>query len=151
MQQRGFQRVRLNGEVRRLDDRDLIDSKAKEIEVQIVVDRIVLRPDQRSRLADSLDLAFSEGDDRALVLVEDRETGAWREHALSNRLSCVICGTVYEPLTPRHFSWNHAEGACSGVVVSVKHFNFSRSFLSRIRRNLLRMGLSNHGALVPSR
>ena len=113
LQQRGFQRVRLNGEVRRLDDRDLIDSKAKEIEVQIVVDRIVLRPDQRSRLADSLDLAFSEGDDRALVLVEDRETGAWREHALSNRLSCVICGTVYEPLTPRHFSWNHAEGACS--------------------------------------
>ena len=112
LQQRGFQRVRLNGEVRRLDERDLIDSKAKEISVEIVVDRIVLRADQRSRLADSLELAFSEGDDRAIILIEERESGEWRELPLSNRLSCVICGTVYEPVTPRHFSWNHAEGAC---------------------------------------
>jgi len=112
LQQRGFQRVRLNGEVRRLDERDLIDSKAKSIRVEIVVDRIVLRADQRSRLADSLELAFSEGDDRAIILIEDRASGGWRELPLSNRLSCVICGTVYEPLTPRHFSWNHAEGAC---------------------------------------
>ncbi|PXA03981.1 excinuclease ABC subunit A [Coraliomargarita sinensis] len=112
LQQRGFQRVRLNGEVRRLDERDLIDSKAKEIAVEIVVDRIVLREDQRSRLADSLDLAFSEGDDRAVILIEDRESGEWRELSLSNRLSCVNCGKIYEPITPRHFSWNHAEGAC---------------------------------------
>lgn len=112
LQQRGFQRVRLDGEVRRLDERDLIDSKAKEISVEIVVDRIVLREDQRSRLADSLDLAFSEGDDRAIILIEDSGAGEWREIALSNRLACVTCGTVYEPVTPRHFSWNHAEGAC---------------------------------------
>jgi excinuclease ABC subunit A len=112
LQQRGFQRVRLNGEIRRLDERDLIDSKAKEIVVEIVVDRIVLRADQRSRLADSLDLAFSEGDDRALILIEERESETWRELPLSNRLSCVICGTVYDPVTPRHLSWNHAEGAC---------------------------------------
>ena len=113
LQQRGFQRVRLNGEVRRLDEHDLIDSKAKEIRAEIVVDRIVLRDDQRSRLADSLDLAFSEGDDRAIILIEDRKSGDWRELALSNRLSCVNCGTIYEPVSPRHFSWNHAEGACA--------------------------------------
>jgi excinuclease ABC subunit A len=112
LQQRGFQRVRLNGEVRRLDERDLIDSKAREIAVEIVVDRIVLREDQRSRLADSLELAFSEGDDRAILLIEDREKGEWRELSLSNRLSCVKCGKIYEPVSPRHFSWNHAEGAC---------------------------------------
>ena len=113
LQQRGFQRVRLNGEVRRLDEHDLIDSKAKEIRAEIVVDRIVLRDDQRSRLADSLDLAFSEGDDRAIILIEDRKSGDWRELALSNRLSCVNCGTIHEPVSPRHFSWNHAEGACA--------------------------------------
>ncbi|MEM1222323.1 MAG: excinuclease ABC subunit UvrA [Verrucomicrobiota bacterium] len=112
LQQRGFQRVRLNGEVRRLDERDLIDSKAASITVEIVVDRIVLKQEQRSRLADSLELAFSEGDDRALVLIEDRDSGQWRELALSNRLACAICGTIYDPVTPRHFSWNHAEGAC---------------------------------------
>ncbi|NQY33017.1 MAG: excinuclease ABC subunit A, partial [Coraliomargarita sp.] len=112
LQQRGFQRVRLNGEVRRLDERDLIDSKAGEITVELVIDRIVLREDQRSRLADSLELAFSEGDDRAIILIQDPGSKDWREIALSNRMACVICGTVYEPVTPRHFSWNHAEGAC---------------------------------------
>ncbi|MFQ3271228.1 MAG: excinuclease ABC subunit A [Lentimonas sp.] len=114
LQQRGFQRVRINGEVRRLDESDLIDSKAAEIVVEIVVDRIVLNADQRSRLADSLDLAFSEGGDRAIVLIEDNAAdGGWRELPLSNRLACVTCGDVYDPISPRHFSWNHAEGACS--------------------------------------
>ena len=112
LQQRGFQRVRLNGELCRLDAPNIIDSKAKEITVEIVVDRIVLRANQRSRLADSLELAFSEGADRALILIEDRESGEWRELALSNRLACVQCGDVYERVSPRHFSWNHVEGAC---------------------------------------
>jgi excinuclease ABC subunit A len=111
LQQRGFQRVRLNGIVRRLDEPNLIDSKAASIAVDIVVDRVVLKPDQRSRLADSIELAFSEGQDRALILIEDGE--AWRELPLSNRLACSICGEVYEPVSPRHFSWNHAEGACA--------------------------------------
>ena len=113
LQQRGFQRVRINGAVRRLDEPDLIDSKASEIVVEIVVDRIVLKADQRSRLADSLDLAFSEGGDRAVVLIEDEAAKAgWRELPLSNRLACVTCGDVYDSISPRHFSWNHAEGAC---------------------------------------
>ena len=110
LQQRGFQRVRLNGEIRRLDEPSLIDSKASMISAEIVVDRVVLKPEQRSRLADSLDLAFSEGEDSAIILIE--EANNWRELALSNRLACVNCGDVYEPITPRHFSWNHAEGAC---------------------------------------
>ena len=110
LQQRGFQRVRLNGKILRLDEPDLIDSKAPSIIAEIVVDRLVLEPDQRSRLADSLDLAFSEGEDRAVILIEDGDN--WRDLRISNRLACVICGEVYERVTPRHFSWNHAEGAC---------------------------------------
>ena len=114
LQQRGFQRVRLNGAVRRLDEPDLIDSKAAEIVAEIVVDRLVLAAEQRSRLADSLDLAFSEGGDRAIVLIEDKSApNGWRELPLSNRLACVACGDVYDAISPRHFSWNHAEGACT--------------------------------------
>lgn len=114
LQQRGFQRVRLNGAVRRLDEPDLIDSKTAEIVAEIVVDRLVLAAEQRSRLADSLDLAFSEGGDRAIVLIEDKSApNGWRELPLSNRLACVTCGDVYDAISPRHFSWNHAEGACS--------------------------------------
>jgi excinuclease ABC subunit A len=110
LQQRGFQRVRLNGEIRRLDEPKLIDSKASTITVEIVIDRVVLKPEQRSRLADSIELAFSEGKDRALVLLENGKS--WRELPLSNRLACMLCGEVYEQVSPRHFSWNHAEGAC---------------------------------------
>ena len=113
LQQRGYQRVRLNGEIRRLEERDLIDSKAAQIEVDIVIDRIVLRADQRSRLADSLELAFSEGDERALLLVQPPGAEAPHELPLGNRLACVECGEVYEAVGPRHFSWNHAEGACA--------------------------------------
>lgn len=113
LQQRGFQRVRLNGDLRRLDEHDLIDSKAKEITVEIVIDRIVLDAGQRSRLADSLELAFSEGANRAILLVEDKlATSGWRELLLSNRLACVKCGEVYDSMSPRFFSWDHPEGAC---------------------------------------
>ncbi len=113
LRQRGFQRVRLNGVIHRLDDRDIIDSKAKEIAVEIVVDRIVLGADQKSRLADSLELAFSEGNDRAVVLIEDTTTkDVWRELVLSNRLACVKCGDVYDAISSRNFSWDHTEGAC---------------------------------------
>lgn len=113
LQQRGFQRVRLNGVIRRLDDRDLIDSKASSIVAEIVVDRIVLSADQRSRLADSLELAFSEGGDRAVVLIEDDSVeNGWRDLLLSNRLACVCCGDVYDAISSRNFSWDHTEGAC---------------------------------------
>jgi len=113
LQQRGFQRVRLNGAIRRLDERDLIDSKAGEIAVDLVVDRVVIREDQRSRIADSLELAFSEGDNRAIALIEDAEAeGGWRDVPLNHRLACERCGEVYPERTPRHFSWNHPEGAC---------------------------------------
>lgn len=113
LQQRGFQRVRLNGVIHRLDDRDLIDSGATEIVAEIVVDRLVLNANQRSRLADSLELAFSEGGDRAIILIEDTAVkDNWRELTLSNRLACVRCGDVYDSTSPRNFSWDHTEGAC---------------------------------------
>ena len=69
--------------------------------------------DQRSRLADSLELAFREGKDRVVVLAQKTADAPWREVALSQSLACEICGDVFEKLTPRHFSFNHSDGACS--------------------------------------
>src|SRR5436305_1366647 len=70
LRQRGFQRVRLDGEVKNLDETNLIPigSATREITVDVIVDRLVATADQRSRLADSLELAFREGKDRATVL-----------------------------------------------------------------------------------
>ena len=90
----------------------LVPAGAKELAVDLVIDRLVAAPDQRSRLADSLELAFREGQDRAVVLAQKTPEAPWREIALSQSLSCAICGEVYDRLTPRHFSFNHQEGAC---------------------------------------
>ena len=114
LRQRGFQRVRLNGEIRNLDDQELVPAGAgtRELTVELVVDRLVASVDQRSRLADSLELAFREGRDRAIVLAQKSADAPWRELALSQSLACEVCGDVFEKLTPRHFSFQHREGAC---------------------------------------
>ncbi len=113
MRQRGFTRARVDGELRELHEPSLLDGRGREVTVDLVVDRLTIEPAQRSRLADSLELAFREGGDRALGLVQSAAGGPWREVRLSQKLACAICGTVYDALTPRHFSYNHPEGACA--------------------------------------
>ena len=112
LRQRGFQRVRLDGVVRGLDEPHLVPTGAREISVELVIDRLVALPDQRSRLADSLELAFREGRDRAVVLAQKAPEDPWRELLLSQRLACEVCGDVFDRMTPRHFSFNHSDGAC---------------------------------------
>ena len=114
LRQRGFQRIRLDGRVRELDEPNLVPTGTAEIAVDVVVDRLVAGPEHRSRIADSLELAFREGGDRAFVLSQKSAADPWREMALSQHLACDICGDVFEKLTPRHFSFNHPEGACPG-------------------------------------
>ncbi len=115
LRQRGFQRVRIRGEVRQLDERELLPTglPPEELPVDIVVDRLVASVDQRSRLADSLELAFREGGDRAVILAQADRDAPWREIQLSQSLACEVCGDVFEKLTPRHFSFNHSQGACT--------------------------------------
>lgn len=113
LRQRGWERLRVNGVIKRLDDGDLLPKGRETISIDLVVDRLVLRADQRSRLADSLELAFREGGKRAVLLVEDDQAAdGWREQALTQDLSCGTCGRIFEPLTPKSFSWNHLDGAC---------------------------------------
>ena len=112
LRQRGFQRVRLGGVIHNLDEASSLPAGAGEVEVELVIDRLIAAPDQRSRLADSLELTFREGRDRAVVLAQKTAEAPWRELGLSQSLACEICGDVFEKLTPRHFSFNHKEGAC---------------------------------------
>ena len=70
-----------------------------------------MTPPSRSRLADSLELALKEGDERAFALIEKKE-GSYDETFFSQSYSCEKCGSTYPNLTPRHFSWNHPDGAC---------------------------------------
>jgi excinuclease ABC subunit A len=112
LERRGYQRVRIDQEIKRLDDYDLIPEKSggQEFTVELVIDRFVISESNRSRLADSLELAFKEGEERAIALLD--HDGVKNEINLSQSLSCEKCGVVYPKLTPRHFSWNHPSGAC---------------------------------------
>lgn len=112
LRQRGYQRVRLDGEIFDLEDRRLLDGKQGSVSLDLVVDRVVIRKDQRSRIADSLELTFREGGNRAILLVQETSESPWRELTLSQSLASAKSGHVYEPLTPRHFSANHPQGAC---------------------------------------
>ncbi|MGB0369784.1 MAG: excinuclease ABC subunit UvrA [Opitutales bacterium] len=124
LRQRGFSRIRIYDEIKELEYNDLVRPGKDPVKVDLVVDRVVLRPDQRSRIADSLELAFREGGDRAIILSQENRDAEWKEFSLSQHLSCEICGTVYPALTPKHFSWNHVDGACEtcGGLGSVRDF-----------------------------
>ncbi|HEY1849035.1 MAG TPA: excinuclease ABC subunit UvrA [Opitutaceae bacterium] len=112
LRQRGFQRVRIGGAVRELDEAAIVPSGASEVAVEVVIDRLVASAEHRSRIADSLELAFREGGDRAIILHQAAGAAEWRELGLSQHLACDTCGDAFDALTPRHFSFNHAEGAC---------------------------------------
>ena len=112
LKQRGFTRVRINGEIKAIDDLDLFPKGVSRIALDLVIDRVVVRDDQQSRIADSLELAFREGEDRVILLFQTSKEAPWKEIPLSQNLACSICGEVYEPLTPRLFSHNHMEGVC---------------------------------------
>ena len=76
------------------------------------MDRLSINEKARSRIADSLELAFKEGEERAIALIEDPTDGSLHEIFLSQSFACEKCGKTYPALTPRHFSWNHPDGAC---------------------------------------
>jgi len=129
LKQKGFQRIRIQGEIRDIDEPRLIPSGNEPIAVDIVIDRIVIRDDQRSRIADSMELAMQEGKNRCIALVQDREHQNWREIQLSQHLACQAHGHVYHKLSPKDFSWNHPEGACPTCGGTGQTLQFHDDFL----------------------
>lgn len=113
LKQKGFARIRVDGVIKELDDPDLFRRGAMEVALDIVVDRLVLREEQRGRLADSLELAYREGGDRAIVLYEAGDA-LWEEVRVSQYHACELCGEVYPRVSSRHFTWDHPDGACTG-------------------------------------
>ncbi len=105
----GFVRVRVDGVLKALDE-DIPLDKNKKHDIEIVIDRLVLKPDIKKRLADSLETALKHGDGVVKILVG---TGAKEEeHLFSEHYACVYCGISVEEPAPRNFSFNNPHGAC---------------------------------------
>ena len=103
----GFMRVRIDGEMYPLDETPPLDKKKKHT-IEIVVDRLVVRPDIRQRLTDSLETAMKQSG--GLVTVQQPDDGT--ETGYSQNYACPECGVNIEELTPRMFSFNNPYGAC---------------------------------------
>ena len=103
----GFTRVKVDGELRRLEEHISLDKKYKH-DISVVVDRLIMRPDLRKRLADSIETAVARAD--GIVDVEDVESGEVTTY--SDRFMCLHCGASMPELEPRMFSFNSPHGAC---------------------------------------
>ncbi|QNR21980.1 excinuclease ABC subunit UvrA [Exiguobacterium sp. Helios] len=107
LKKEGFVRVRVDGETIDLTD-DIELEKNKKHSIEVVVDRVVVRPDVEARLADSLETALRLADGRVIVDTMDGNELLFSEHH-----ACPICGFSIGELEPRMFSFNSPFGACT--------------------------------------
>jgi excinuclease ABC subunit A len=111
VRRQGFVRIRVDGEVFELDEAPDLDKKKKH-DIEVVVDRLAVRPSDRKRLADSVETALKLGRGTLQVLAGSEKTA----QVFSEKLSCQHCNLSFEELSPRSFSFNNPHGACPACM-----------------------------------
>jgi excinuclease ABC subunit A len=102
----GFVRVKIDGQIRDLSEEIRLDRNKKH-DIDVVIDRMIIKKGVQSRLTDSLELAATLADGIIKVAIGDSE-----EVIFSQRFACIDCGASYPEITPRMFSFNSPYGAC---------------------------------------
>ncbi len=115
---RGFTKVRVDGELRSLDD-DIVLDRRRNHSIDVVVDRLIVKAGVERRLTDSIDMALGLADDVVIINTLERE-----DRLFSRRLVCTHCGLSVPELSPRSFSFNSPHGACSGCQGLGSVFDF---------------------------
>ena len=132
----GFVRVQVDGSIYSLDEEILLDKNIKH-DIRVVIDRIILKENIKSRLTDSIETAIKLAE--GLVIVDkDGE-----EHLYSTNYACPYCGWTLEEITPRLFSFNAPYGACpkcSGLGV---YSDVSESLILKDAHLSIRQGAFN--------
>ena len=116
-QKEGFVRARIDGKIYELSDDIELDRKKKH-EIELVVDRLVIKEDIRSRLTESVETALKHADNLVLIDVVGQKTILY-----STNYACPHCGFSFPELSPRMFSFNNPFGACpecSGIGYLMK-------------------------------
>ncbi len=104
---RGFTKVRVDGQLRSLDEDIKLDRRRNHT-IDVVVDRLVLKPGIERRLAESVEIALQLAED--IVVINTYDGG---DRLFSRRLACTYCGVSMPEMTPRAFSFNSPHGACA--------------------------------------
>jgi len=118
LRKRGFQRVRVDGETYDIDSVPALNKKVKH-DIDVVVDRLVVKPGLGNRVADSLETALNLAD--GIVFAEDADTGA--RTTFSQKFACPVSGFTIPEIEPRLFSFNNPAGACpacDGLGVKIR-------------------------------
>ncbi len=133
----GFVRVRVDGSIYDLSEEIKLD-KNKKHNIEIIIDRLVMRPDIRSRLTDSIETALRIADGYLIISTIPRDEGKPRELEFSQNYACEEHGVSFGELEPRMFSFNNPFGACPecaglGVIrtISPDKIIFDRSLSLR--------------------
>ncbi len=105
----GFVRVIVDG-IEYTSDEEIVLKKNRKHDIQAVVDRLVLKPEIRGRLAEDLELAFEKADGQTII--HYLEEGGIREVLYSQNFACPECGFSLPEINPRMFSFNSPYGAC---------------------------------------
>ena len=108
LMKRGFQRVKIDGAYYEIDAAPELNKKIKH-DIDVVVDRIVIRPDMQSRLADSFETALGLGDGIAVAEMADKSA---ERIIFSAKFACPVSGFTIAEIEPRLFSFNNPFGAC---------------------------------------
>ncbi|SON55158.1 Excinuclease ABC subunit A [Hartmannibacter diazotrophicus] len=113
LQKKGFQRVKIDGTLTEIADAPALDKKLKH-DIDVVVDRLVVRDDIASRLADSFETALGLADGIAVVEFADKtdEKGEAERIIFSQKFACPVSGFTIPEIEPRLFSFNNPFGAC---------------------------------------
>lgn len=119
----GFVRARIDNQTFELDSPPAIDRRRKH-KIEAIVDRVTVRREARSRLAESIESALSLGQGvmHTAVVVADVPENRWETRIHSQHRVCGGCGRSFEPLSPHHFSFNNSLGwcgACEGLGTEV--------------------------------
>jgi len=104
---RGFTKVRVDGQLRSLDE-DIKLDRRKNHSIDVVVDRVILKAGIERRLTESVEIALNLADD--IVVINTYDGG---DRLFSRRLACTYCGVSMPEMTPRAFSFNSPHGACT--------------------------------------
>ena len=135
----GFQRAKINGEIVRIEDAPDLDKKFKH-DIDVVVDRVVVRDGLETRLADSIEQALNLAD--GLAVAEDATTG--ERILFSAKFACPVSGFTLAEIEPRLFSFNNPQGACSACDGLGKELKFDEQLIIQDTSRSLEAG-----AIVP--
>ncbi|MCA8982204.1 MAG: excinuclease ABC subunit UvrA [Planctomycetaceae bacterium] len=105
----GFVRARINGEIVELGETGEYNAPGKH-SIDVVVDRLILREDIRSRLAESVGQALRIGNGSCIACIQ--QSGEWLDSIFQTHLCCPRCDRTFPPLEPALFSWSTPQGAC---------------------------------------